>query len=322
MINVSYNETNTKKLTELTREEIMQSNSFVGKWVHLSNPDEKEIEFVSNITNIPQELIKAPLDEEERSRIENEDGNLLILVDIPVAEENVDGDKVAYDTFPLGIIISRGNIVTVCLKDYAIARDFLCGKIKNADISKPTRFTFLLLFAIATKYLNYLSQIDKTSQRIKVGLHKSMKNKELIQLLDVENSLVYFTTSLKANNVVIDKLTRLNFLVKAEEDQDLIEDVGIESMQALEMCNTYRDILSGTMDAFASLISNNLNIVMKVLTSITVVISVPTLISSLFGMNVGGIPAATYKFGFWIVGGISLILAAFLGIFLYKKKML
>lgn len=321
MINVAYNDKITNRLIGLSAAEINESLDFRGKWVHMINPDDKEIEFISESTGIPEAALKAPLDEEERPRIEKEDEYLMILVDIPVIEDEED-DQISYNTVPLGIFISDGSLISVCLKDSAVTRDFFYGRVKNVVINNPTRFTFQLLFTIATKFLHYLRQIDKSSQKIQTELHKSMKNKELIQLLGIENTLVYFSTSIRTNNVVIDKLSRSNLLTKAEEDQDLIEDVSIESLQALDMCNTYKDILSGTMDAFASVISNNLNIVMKVLTSITVIISAPTLIASLFGMNLGGIPFSGFKFGFLIVTLISLLLAGVLGIFLYRKKMM
>ncbi|NCA67330.1 MAG: magnesium transporter CorA family protein [Clostridia bacterium] len=321
MINVTYNDKKTNKLIELNAEEIEQCKSFKGKWVHMINPDDKEIEFVSEITSIPEIALKAALDEEERPRIEKEDEYLLVLVDIPVIQDDED-DRISYTTLPMGIIVTENILVTVCLKDSAVTRDFIYGRVKNVFINNPTRFTFQLLFTIATKFLHYLRQIDKTSQKVQTELHKSMKNKELIQLLDIENTLVYFSTSIRTNNVVIDKLSRSNFLPKVEEDQDLIEDVAIESLQALDMCNTYKDILSSTMDAFASVISNNLNIVMKILTSITVIISVPTLIASLFGMNLGGIPGGNFKFGFLIVTLVSLLMAVGLGLVLYRKKMM
>lgn len=225
----------------------------------------------------------------------------------------------------MGIIMRDRYFVTVCLEDTPILQEFGQGvsKLKGINLQMHSRTTFQLLFQIATKYLFYLRRIDKSSQRIQIELHKSMKNKELIELLDIENSLVYFSTSLRANSAIIDKLTRTSLIKKHEEDQDLIEDVAIENSQAIEMCNIYRDILSGTMDAYASVISNNLNIVMKVLTSITLIISIPTLIASLFGMNLDGIPGSSNTpWAFGVVTSVSMIIAVVIAWILKRKKLM
>ena len=298
MVTIAYN--NQNKIVEHSEEEIKELTSLKDKWVHMINPSDKEIEWVEDLTGIPGDVLKSALDEDERARIEKDD-ELLILVDIPIVEDDENTGGVVYNTLPLGIIVKDKTIVTVCLKDSSVIRDFLLGRVKDVVINKSARFVFRLLLSIATKYLAYLRQIDKTSQHIQTELHKSMKNKGLNELLDIQNALVYFSNSLRANNNVIDKLIKSNsYLPKYEEDQDLIEDVGIESMQALETCNTFRDILESTMAAYSSVISNNLNNVMKVLTSITFIMSVPTVIGSLFGMNLDGIPgnSGTGKFPF------------------------
>lgn len=329
MIGVCYTDINSGRVTKVPKELINESSDFSNKWVQLINPDEREIEFIASKTGIFSDYLKAALDEEERSRIEKEDDTLLIVVDIPTVVMDEKKSYCTYSTIPLGIIMRDNYFVTVCLEDSPILQEFGQGvsKLKGIDIRMHSRTTFQLLFQIATKYLFYLRRIDKSSQRIQADTHSSMKNKELIELLDIENSLVYFSTSLRANAAVIDKLTRTNLIKKHEEDQDLIEDVAIENSQAIEMCNIYRDILSGTMDAYGSLISNNLNNVMKVLTSITLVLSVPTLIASLFGMNLDGIPGNTsyvgkFPWAFGIVTGISLALTGIIALILKKKKMM
>ncbi|MEG1536413.1 MAG: magnesium transporter CorA family protein [Clostridia bacterium] len=289
-------------------------------WINLVNPSDKEVALVSSFTNIEDEVIKAALDDEERSRVENEDGHVLVLVDIPVIEE--EADYYSYFTLPLGIIIKDDVVVTVCLKETSILRDFVKGRVKGFNTCKKTRFLFQLLNNTATKYLAYLKQIDKASQRIQKELHKSTRNKELLQMLDLENSLVYFSTSLTGNDSVITKLLSSKTLVRTyEEDTDLLEDVAIDTKQAIEMCSIYRDILAGTMDAYASVISNNLNIVMKILTSVTLLISIPTLIASFWGMNTG-VPMEGKQWGFWVIAGVSLVLTAILAFFLHKKKLL
>ena len=329
MIGVCYTDANSGRVTKVPKELINESSDFSNKWVQLINPDEREIEFIASKTGIFSDYLKAALDEEERSRIEKEDDCLLIVVDMPTVVMDEKKSYCTYSTIPLGIIMRENYFVTVCLEDSPILQEFGQGvsKMKGIDIRMHSRTTFQLLFQIATKYLFYLRRIDKSSQRIQADTHSSMKNKELIELLDIENSLVYFSTSLRANAAIIDKLTRTNLIKKHEEDQDLIEDVAIENSQAIEMCNIYRDILSGTMDAYGSLISNNLNNVMKVLTSITLVLSVPTLIASLFGMNLDGIPGNTsyagkFPWAFGIVCGVSLAITGIIALILKKKKMM
>ena len=189
--------------------------------------------------------------------------------------------------------------------------------MRNIQTNLKTRFLLMILFRIAVRFLQYLKQIDRISSLTEKQLRKMMKNKELIQLLGLEKSLVYFSTSLKANEVTLEKIHRGRIIKLYEEDQDLLEDVLIEVKQAIEMCSIYTSILSSTMDAFASIISNNLNIVMKVLTSLTVVMAIPTMISSFYGMNVSGLPLPY----FWFPLALSAVATIIVSIILVKKKM-
>ena len=294
-----------------------ESFDMKGAWVHLQDPTDREIGLTSAALGMPEDFLKAALDEEERAHIDIDDGNTLLLVDMPIIED--DGDYYNYSTIPLGIIFNDKYIVTVSLKETVIVDNFTVGRVKSFATHKKTRFVLQLLYAVATKFLEYLRKIDKSSQRIQNELYKSMKNKELLQLLELENSLVYFSTSLKSNDVVIDRIMRLESLKKYEEDNDLLEDVRSENKQAMEMCSIYRDILSGTMDAYASVVSNNLNIVMRTLTAITFVISIPTLIASIFGMNVK-VPWEGEIQGFWIVIAICVVSSVVASLFLFHKK--
>ena len=294
-------------------------------WINLTNPSDKEVALIAKISGVEDDVLKTPLDDEERSRVELEDDYTMVLVDIPVIEEGTE-DNYSYFTIPLGAVIKKDLFITVSLKDTAITRDFIRNRVKGFATYKKTRFLFQILNNIATKYLAYLKQIDKASQRIQNELHKSTKNKELIQMLDLENSLVYFSTSLTGNDAVISRLMQNKFntnniLKSYPDDTELLEDVAIDTKQAMEMCSIYRDILSGTMDAYASVISNNLNIVMKVLTSITLVISIPTLIASLFGMNTW-VPGQSSPWGFWGVLGSSGLISLAVALYLKKKKLL
>lgn len=288
-----------------------------GCWVNVVNPDEREINDLIRIFSLEPDFLRAALDEEESSRIETEDGNTLIIIDAPVAEKSDSG--VTYSTIPMGILVTAENVITVCLKENAILSEFAEGVVKGVQTSLKTQFVLHLILRVATRYLQFLKQIDKLSSSLEKQLRKSMKNKELIQLLDVQKSLVYFSTSLKSDETTLEKMMRGRYIKLYEEDQDLLEDVLIEIKQAIEMSNIYLNILSGTMDAFASVISNNLNIVMKVLASVTIVISIPNIIAGFYGMNVEGLPLAQF---FWFPIVLALALMAIVGFILHKKDML
>lgn len=301
----------------------------VGCWVSAVAPTESEISLLETELGVDRDFIRSALDEEESSRIENEEKQTLIVLDYPVAEKpeqsesgkkrkhSIDDDTITYYTMPMSIILTESNVITVSLKENSIVEDFADNVVKNVKTQFKTRFIFAILLRIAGKYLQYLKQIDKISNYVEVQLHKSMKNKELIQLLGLEKSLVYFSTSLKSTETVLEKILRGRVIKLYDEDQDLLEDVLIEVKQAIEMSNIYSNILSGTMDAFASVISNNLNIVMKVLTIITIVMAVPTMVFSFYGMNVAGLPFAD---NIYIPVAISAVLALIAGIVLSKSK--
>ncbi|MEA4854745.1 MAG: magnesium transporter CorA family protein [Christensenella sp.] len=291
-----------------------------GAWVHLLDPTEAEVVFVRDTLHIEDEFIRAALDSEETVRIDAEDDQTLVLVDIPVVTP--ERNSFVYTTLPMGIIITAENIITVCLEETSILEDFWNQNIRGGfDTCKKTRFLLQILYKNASKYLQYLRQIDKASTQVENALHQSMKNSELIQMLKLEKSLVYFSTSLKSNEMVLEKMLRSKVIRSYPDDMDLLEDVIVENKQAIEMGTIYRDILSGTMDAFASVISNNLNIVMKILTSLTIIIAIPSLFAALWGMNVGGIPFATDPFGFWWVIAVAIAGTGIAVYFLWKKKM-
>lgn len=255
-----------------------------GCWIALVDPTATEILDIANEYNIEVDDLRAPLDEEERSRIEVEDNYTMILVDIPVIEER--NDKDWYGTIPMSIIVTDEIIFTVCLEDTPVLSAFMDGRVRNFFTYKKTRFILQILYKNATMFLHYLRIIDKKSEVVEKKLHLSTKNQELIELLELEKSLVYFTTSLRSNEVVLEKLLKTEGIKHYPEDTELLEDVIIENKQAIEMANIYSGILSGMMDAFASVISNNLNIVMKFLATVTIVMSIPTMIFSAYGMNV------------------------------------
>ena len=287
-------------------------------WISLVKPTEKELAEVAEQYCIEPDDLRAALDEEERSRIELEDNYTLILVDIPAVEKSKGKD--IYTTEPLGIILAKDAIITVCLEETPVLYALKQKHANELRTHMRTRFVLQILYRNASLYLQYLRVINKLSDKIEQKLHGSTENRELIELLELEKSLVYFTTSLRSNEVVLEKLLKSDRVKKYPEDEDLLEDVIVENRQAIEMANIYSGILSGMMDAFASVISNNLNIVMKVLTSLTVLLSVPALFASFWGMNVA-VPFSNSPFGFYIVLAISVITASIAFILLWRKKM-
>ena len=318
--------TNSQGKLEVITEDVYMTQDFDPKhsWINLVNPSDKEVALISKMSGIEDDVLKAALDDEERSRVELEDTHALVLVDIPVIEE--EDDYFSYFTIPLGVIVKDDLIMTVCLKDTSVIRDFIRNRVKGFSTAMKSRFMFQILGNTAAKFLTYLKQIDKASQRIQIELRKSTRNKEILQMLDLQNSLVYFSTSLTGNDTVISKIMAAKgqlgqFLRLYEEDMDILEDVSIETKQAIEMCSIYIDILATTTDGYASVISNNANSVMKLLTSITLVISIPTLIASIWGMN-SWVPGQASKLGFWIVAACSFIATVVTIIILKKKKML
>jgi magnesium transporter len=309
-----------KKIYLTDKNGILQETTDIsnGCWVNLVSPTEQEIHEVADKLQIPLDFLKDPLDEEERSRIEKDDDNILIIVNIPLVTKD-ENDIPIYDTIPLGMIITNNCFITVCLKDNPIFHLFVQNKVKQFFTYKKTRFSLQILYLMATTFLKYLKQISKQTDTIEKELHQSMKNKELFSLLNLEKSLVYFTTSLKSNNIVMQKMLKSNYLKMYEDDQDLLEDVIIENQQAIEMAETHTSILSGMMDAFASVISNNVNIVMKFLTSITIIMALPTMVASFYGMNVP-IPFQNGPYSFLIAIIISFILSSVTAIIFWKKR--
>ena len=288
-----------------------------GCWVNLTYPSEDELNTVAATLGVEPTFLLAALDEEETSRIDTEDGQTLLIIDVPAVEKD---DAVVYSTLPLGIIVTEKHIITVCLKESSIIKDFQDGLVRNAETQKRTSFILYMLLRVAKRFLQYLKQIDKIYNYMERQLYKSQRNKELIQLLDLEKSLVYFNTSLKANEVTLEKILRGRIITLYEEDHDLLEDVLIEVRQAIEMANIYSSIISGMMDAFASVISNNLNVIMKVLTSITILLTVPNIVFSFYGMNIegSGLPLAQF---WWFPLAITVVIIGIVAVLLKKRDL-
>ena len=299
---------------------VLQERLTPGCWVNVTEPTQQEIEYLTGELGLDRDFVRPSLAEEEASRIEAEDNDqVLVIVDLPMALRQEEDQSILYTTAPMGIILTPQYVFTISTQPQQVVSEMADGRVKNITTPLRARFLFSLLYRIATRYLTYLKQIDKISSYTEQQLHRSMRNKELIQLLGLEKSLVYFSTSLKGNEVTLEKILRGRIIRLYEEDQDLLEDVLVEVKQAIEMCNIYTSILSGTMDAFASVISNNLNIVMKILAAVTIVMSIPNIVFSFYGMNIaGGLPLDRF---WWFPATLSAALCVGAAVILVKKDM-
>ena len=290
-------------------------------WIELTNPTIDEIDKVVAKTKIDKDLILKMLDEEELPRIEQDDNSTLIVIDTPFLEEYETTHS--YKTYPLGIIITNNNyVVTISPKKTNILSSFKLSKIKNFRTAKKIRFLIQILSITAAAYQRALKQVNKDIEEKEKILKKSTENNDLIDLLDIEKTLVYFITSLKANDVVLEKLSKGVILPLFEEDLDLLEDAIIENKQAIEMSGIYREILSSITETYGTIVSNNLNYVMKFLAGATIVLSIPTMFSSFMGMNVPLGEAGKAEFGFLFIVVISIIVSIIVAIILKKKNML
>jgi magnesium transporter len=286
-------------------------------WINVSKPGPDELDKLSKELNIPLDFLTDPLDVDERARIEVEDNIILIVVRVPNYDPN--NSEVPYSTMPVGIILINDLIITVCSEDINELLGLNNGRTKNLYTQNSKRFILHIFNRTALSFLKYLKEINRKTGETEAHLHKSLKNEELIKLLNIEKSLVFFTTSLKSNELMMERLQKIEILKMDPDDKDLLEDVLIDNKQAIEMANIYSNILSGMMDAFASVISNNLNVVMKLLTSFTIILMIPTLIASIYGMNVElPFQHSPHAFLITIVISLSLSVASVL-IFLKNK---
>ncbi len=293
-----------------------------GAWVQMIAPTAAECRQIAGDLNVDIEDIKAALDEEESSRIELQDGYTLILVDIPTTE--IRHDKQTYTTIPLGIILTQDVIVTVCTEDTPVLKNFVSNRVKEFSTKKRLRFVYQILFRTAAIYQSNLRIIDKKRTEIEERIGKHTDDIDLIELHELESTLVYFATSLRANGVVLDRLTRYKRLEQYPEDKELLGDVIVENKQAIEMTTIYRDILNGTRELMSSILDNRLNNVMKYLTSMTIVLAIPTVISGIYGMNVNAkwMPLSNTPHGFLIICILTFLICMITMVFLRKKNML
>lgn len=291
-------------------------------WYNMINPNAEEMEKVSDQLKLDFDMVKNALDLDERSRVEFEDSVLSLIVNLPLLDD--DGH---FDTLPCGMFFTKRNFMTICSRDNRIISSFNKNTAKTFDTRERGRFLLSILSKCTQYYLKYLAIINQKTEEIEYSLRKTTKNKALFKLIEIQKSLVYFTTALKDNHLVLLKILRMtnssaltNVIKFTEDDIDLLEDVIVENKQAIEMVDMHRSILEGMMDGFASIINNNLNLVMKFLAAITIILSIPTMFASFWGMNVP-VPGAANEHGFLIVVALSILATIFVIIYFRKKGM-
>ena len=289
-----------------------------GCWINLINPTENEILQVTEATGLDYDFLKYPLDDEEIPRVETEEEEqVMIIIHAPV----ITNEEVIYDTVPLGIVLNDDYLVTASLRDLQLYEEVRSTRVKGMATFKKTRFIFNILQRKTNLFLRYLRDISRRTEELDKEMHHSTKNTELVNLLSLQKSLVYFSTSLRYNAKVMNRLMRGKTVKMYEEDEDILEDVVIENTQAIEMADNYTTITGNTMSAFAALTSNNLSEAMKFLTSVTIILTVPMLISGFWGMNVG-IPLAGNPLAFLIIVSLSALICAGAVLALKKRDML
>lgn len=315
MIKILKNTEENKILQEL--DEIQK-----GCWIDLEKPTQKEIDYVIERTGVDEILLKYALDEEETSHIDTEEDQVLVSINMPIVEKNKNGKL--YTTMPLGILVVRDDyIITISSEKFSLIEVLKKKKSIVGEIGtyKKSRLAFQLVYVTAVEFLKYLTYISRDMDNFEENLTKSMSNKELLKLINYQKSMIFFNTALKTNQAVMERLRRGKYIKLYEEDEDILEDAVIENRQAMEMATTYSEILNGMTDIFGTIVSNNLNNVMKLLTSITLIISIPTLIASIMGMNVE-FPFNTGIYGFYGIMGITIVTTILVAMWLNKKDML
>ena len=301
---------------------LKKNRLYAGSWVNVINPTNEELEKISAWIKWDVDALKTSLDIDERSRIEQDGKNFMVIINLPLLD-----DEGQFDTLPCSMVFTSKNIVTLCSRENRILGSFTKANSGTFDTKDTTKMLLNILYKATQFYLRYLKIINRKTESIEYSLRNTTNNKELFQLMEIQKSLVYFTTALRDNQLVLQKLIRLvkaktisSILPFNEDDIDLLEDIMIENKQAIEMVDMHRTILESMMDGFASVINNNVNQVMKFLAAITIILSIPTMLASFWGMNVD-LPLKDTNFGFWYVIAISTVLTILVILFFRKKKM-
>ncbi len=290
-------------------------------WVNLVEPSTTELEAVLSHFNVPRDFLTDPLDAGERPRFDWEDEASILIVHVPMVEADEDESVIPYRTVPLGIILFKQTVVTVCSSRTPVTTAFLDQIRRVCPPSDTYRFAFRLLWHAGVLFLRYINDIHSRTTALEDELRESISNEALLKLFQIEKTFVYFTTSLKADTIALARANTARQLTLSEDDRDYLEDAMVEYQQALETATIHANILNGTLDTFASLINNNLNNVMKYLTAATILLAVPTLVASIYGMNIG-LPFQNRTNAFAIVMGLSGVLAVAIGavFFILSRK--
>jgi len=290
-----------------------------GCWASLVDPSSDEITQIEKTFDIPADYLNAALDLDETARTEKENGTLMIVLRVPHFQGNQ--ADLPYTTLPVGIVITDRVIVSVSKKPSVLIDDLAAGQARGLRTGKRSRFFLFLFLMAAKKYLQYLREINKAVDLLEDRLQMSLRNREVLDLLKYQKCLTYFTTALKANELMMARLQRGHLFTMYPEDEDLLDDALTEIGQAIEMTNISSGILSQMMDAFASIISNNLNMVMKFLTSVTILLALPTLVASLYGMNLD-LPLDHLPHAFWLVMGGAVALSILVAVIFFRRDWL
>ena len=275
-----------------------------GSWIHIEDPTVDVLNKISKLTGISNTFLLSALDEEESARIDSDDGDTLIVLDTPYIEL----DTGHFSTAPFIIAYNRSYYVTIQRHNFEIVSE-LFKRVKIVEPHKHVRLTLNLVYRLATLFIIYLKKINQKTENLENSLRSSTKNKELLELMDTNKTLIYFSTALNGNKGVLTKLLRSQTYKKYESDFDLMEDTQVEMDQAIEMCSISRSVLNSMMDAFGSIINNNVNAIMKTLAVVTIVLSIPTLVASVYGMNFSYLPLSNDPNGFWIMLSVSFVVA-------------
>ena len=293
-----------------------------GLWINMVAPTQDESVEIARRYGVDLVDVRASLDEEESSRVEVNDDYVLVLFDIPTTE--IRHDQEAYCTIPLGVIWAQDAIITVCSVETPALKYFIVNNVRDFSTKKQVRFTYQILYRTSMLYQSALRTIDRQRIEMEERMGGATEDSDIINLHELESTLVYFDTSLRANRMVVDRLTRYSGVRKFPEDQELLDDVVVENLQAIEMTQIYRDIIKGTRELMSTVIDNRLNNIMKYLTSITIVMAIPTIISGMYGMNVNGkgMPLSETPWGFGAICALTLLICVLVWRVLRRRKML
>lgn len=305
------------------RELIERSELEDGYWINISPPFNRvELETLAERLTIPIDFLNDSLDIDERTRFEEEDDIKLIVVNAPILGQNINDERTLYVTVPIGIILIPDHIITITSYSNPVIEGFLNMRVRRFNPRDSSMFALQILEQNVYHYLRCLKDINVRRNTIEQEVYSSSRNQDLKRLLNLEKSLIYFVTALSSNALLMSRMDRIDFLgIKDDsEKQDLFEDIIVDNSQAQEMAHIYSNILGGTMEALASVISNNLNEVMQRLTLVTIVLMVPTLVSSFYGMNVA-LPFKDHPYAFWGLLGVAVIMVVILLMFFRTRKL-